>query len=377
MKICYIGHGPYPHNVPFYVHTQLLGELGCEVHAIAWHRPGDPVVEKVGTVCVHRLPEGVVSSASSPSAIARFVRAVREILLTIDQVDLVHVSAGIGVSLLPLLLRKRIPHWVLEIRSPPLHGGVRVLLSRLRMRAEAMFFDRIFVHARAVADDIFGDGAHKMIELPIGVDFEHFRPGANDELRTTLGLSKTELVLVYSGSISTLRQLDRLLAGFALACHSLPNLHLLMLGEGDDAERLRQLANQLGIAGRVHFLGFVPYAKVPQQLHVADIGLGYVPMTAWYENAPVLKTMEFLASGLPTIATATQGNQHYIRHGENGLLVDDTPEAIAASIIMLGQDPQLRAKFRAVACGSIRQYDFRTIVRTVLLPAYQAVVATN
>lgn len=369
MKICYIGHSYYPGNVPFYVHTQLLAQLGCEVHAIARRRADEPVNEAVENVQVHRILDDTVQILK-PLAMRRYLKSIHAVLSQIDDVDIVHVTNNVGASLLPLLYREESSRWILEIRSPPLHKKWRTMVSNLRVRMESRAFDAILVHARAVGEDIFGTWRHDLIELPIGADFEHFKPYRNHELRRSLGLPDDALVLVYSGSMSSLRQLSRLIHGFQLALSRIPSLYLLMVGAGNDKENLQHLAQALGIAQHVLFVGYVTYADMPAYLQCADIGIGYVPITPWYDKAPVLKTIESLATGLPTIATKTLGNQEYIIQGKNGLLSDDTPLALAESIISICTRAEVRESSKLVARNSVEKFDFRRIVRETLYPTY-------
>jgi glycosyltransferase involved in cell wall biosynthesis len=161
-----------------------------------------------------------------------------------------------------------------------------------------------------------------------------------------------------------------------LALQASPNLHLLIVGEGVDVPRLRETAESLGIASRVHFLGLVSYDEVPAAMHAADVGLGYVPLDPWFDKAPVLKTMESLACGLPTIATATHGNQRYIKDGVNGLLVKDMPDDLAAAMVKIASDAELRARFRN-GRELIGAYEWRRIVGDILNPTYERLVSAN
>jgi len=161
-----------------------------------------------------------------------------------------------------------------------------------------------------------------------------------------------------------------MLAGFAQANASLAHLHLVIVGDGTDLPRLRALADDMDITERVHFQGYVPYARMPAYMQAADIGLCYVPVTPWYDKAPVLKTMESMASGLPTIATATQGNRAYIKNEENGLLVEDSPDDLAAAIVRLCHCDALRHRCAENGRDSIRAYDWHRIVEDILLPTY-------
>ncbi len=372
MKIGYIYPSFYPGNVPFYVHTQKLAELGCQVHAIAIRREDERPHEIIGQVQVERVPTRLTPDDRYRSSFASFLLSAHHVLSQDNDWDIIHVANIPGSSLLPLLAQRNEYGWVLDIRSPPLHKKSRALISKLRIRLESRAFDETFAHSLAVGEAIFGLGSTRFVELPIGVDFDHFRPGTNTEVRLRLGVAPDQKILIYTGVIRPKRRLDKLLAGFQQADQQVGGLHLLVVGEGPDRQRLQDLAQEMGIAERVHFVGVVPYDQMPRYLWAADIGLGYVPMTPMFDKAPVLKTLESLAAGLPTIATATEGNQAYITNRRNGLLVEDSPEAIADGITELCRNDDLYRKL-ANAGASIREYDWARIVEDVLLSTYNAV----
>lgn len=73
-------------------------------------------------------------------------------------------------------------------------------------------------------------------------------------------------------------------------------------------------------------------------------------------------------------ATATRANRALISHGKNGLLVQDSPEALAAGMIELCQRDDLRQEFQSAGRESIREHDWNRIVESVLLPTYESLV---
>lgn len=375
MKIAYVCYNPYPGNAPFFVHTQKLAESGCDVVAFALKRPGEPPSERLGDVQVERIAP-YEPEASQKTTIPRFLLQAKRALDSHETFDIVHATNLIGISLLPILSRRQATGWVFEIRSPPLYGAWRAAISNLRTRAESSAFDLTLVHAQAVGMAIFSDN-RQFEEVPIGVDLEHFALGRNVQLRSELGLSDDDLVALYVGTISKQRSLWNMLEAFAKAADQVSHLHLLVLGWPEHAwlTEMQPHIHELGLADKVHYCGYHPYSDMPQYFQAADIGLGFVPITPWYDKAPVLKTMEYLAAGLPVVATATEGNALYITHEENGLLVGDTPEAFAAGIVKVATDSSLRNRFKGAARESIRPYSWQTIVSDKLLPAYERALA--
>lgn len=378
MKICYITPKFYGGSVPFFEYTQGLASLGHEVHVIVPGREGEPAVDKVGNVTVERIASDHSSSQQHfRFSFLQFLFAAHRALERQISWDIINVRNLPGASILPRFQRgQQKAKWVLEIMSPPLHANWRSTLSNYRIRLESRSFAIALVHAQEVAEDIFGSDNGRFVELPIGVDFDHFRPGKNPDLRQALGILPNEILFIYTGSIMPIRQLDKLLLGFSLAQQTAKNLHLLFVGTGLAVPQLEELATELGLASRVHFSGLVSYGDIPAFMHAADIGLGYVPMVPWFDKAPVLKTMESLACGLPTIATATRGNKLYIKDGVNGMLVKDRPEILAKAMVDMAANENLRNQF-SNGREFIGQYQWKHIIGNILNPTYENLVTTN
>ncbi|MDB5476588.1 MAG: glycosyltransferase [Phenylobacterium sp.] len=125
------------------------------------------------------------------------------------------------------------------------------------------------------------------------------------------------------------------------ALKDIPEAYLWIAGVGPEEAKLKALAEALGVADRVRFLG---WRTDPSALYrTADVcvfpsryePLGNVVIQAW-------------AHGLPVVAAASQGPKALIRDGEDGLLVPvDDPDVLAAGVRRLLDAPKLRADLAA------------------------------
>jgi len=137
-----------------------------------------------------------------------------------------------------------------------------------------------------------------------GVDTSRFRPQPRDAahvaLRTTRGLAADATALVSVGRLVGWK-------GFSVVIEALAGLprdiHYLIVGDGEDCGRLKQLAATLGLADRVHFAGAVPHAELPGWLALADI---YVQPSVG-EEAFGISVVEGLACGLPALVSNQGG----------------------------------------------------------------------
>ncbi len=164
-----------------------------------------------------------------------------------------------------------------------------------------------------------------------------------DELRAALGVDGH--VLAFAGRLTAQKGLDVALE--ALADSS--GVTLLVLGEGPERARLEGRAAELGLDGRIRFLGAGDRGRVLEVFHAADASL----LASTWENFPHT-VVEALAVGTPVIATSVGGIPEVVHDGENGLLVRPGSEsALAQAIARFFADDALRARLAAAAAPSV------------------------
>lgn len=163
-----------------------------------------------------------------------------------------------------------------------------------------------------------------------GADLTEFHPGAVD--RAQLGLPEGVPLALFGGDLRTPRKnLDSVLAAFAQA----PSVHLAVVGKTENSP-FPALAERLGIADRVHFLGF--------RRDIADVmrGVDFFVFPSRYE-AFALVIAEATASGLPIITSKSTGGAEIVT-SESGIVVDDPNDvnALAQAIRGLASDRERR-----------------------------------
>ena len=151
----------------------------------------------------------------------------------------------------------------------------------------------------------------------VGVDTRRFSSGASPELRTAkrleLGLPEDAWVVLTVGEL-TKRKNQKVLLD-ALARMNDPSVQYVLCGKGDQQEALEQQARELGIADRVHFLGY--RLDVPEIYQTADC----FAFSSIHEGLP-FALMEAMQSGLPIVASRIRGNVDLIDDGIGGILCD-------------------------------------------------------
>ena len=191
----------------------------------------------------------------------------------------------------------------------------------------------------------------QLVRIPNGVDLEPFERAQPAHLP---GLEESERVL-FVGAFRAQKHLSSLLRAIARLSSERPRLVLLLAGEGEQGPALRELARELGIEGRVRFLG--RRDDVPGLLKQAHV-FALLSEAEGLSNA----LLEALAAGVPVVASDIEGNRAVVVSERDGLLVpvDDVP-AIAAAIGKVLADRELAARLAAGARERARSFSLEAV----------------
>jgi glycosyltransferase involved in cell wall biosynthesis len=153
--------------------------------------------------------------------------------------------------------------------------------------------------------------------------------------------------VVFVGSLKPWHGLPDLLEAFTRLHARLQTARLIIVGEGPERQDLERMASEKGIAGRVQFTGAVPHDRVPELLRGADIAVAPYPRLEDFYFSP-LKVGEYLAAGLPVVATDLGDMTAWLERQQAALFVPPgDPEALAAALQKLADDPEMRRRLGA------------------------------
>ena len=137
--------------------------------------------------------------------------------------------------------------------------------------------------------------------------------------------------------LNPVKDVATLIRGFALAYRDCPSLRLLIAGDGEEMDRLKQLAEELGVTEAVCFAGWVD--DTDSFYRAIDINT----LTSISETFPYALT-EGARVALPTVSSKVGGVAYLIDHGSNGFLFPaGDAEALAGWLLTLARDPELRS----------------------------------
>lgn len=136
-------------------------------------------------------------------------------------------------------------------------------------------------------------------------------------------------------------------------------VHVRVVPDGPERERLEKLAAALRIADRVQFLGRVPDAELVR-LYRSCRAVVYVPVDEDYGYAAV----EALMAGKPVLTTTDSGGvREFVRDGENGAVVPPEPPALAAALDRWWRAPEQPAGLGRNGERAVAEINWATVVR--------------
>lgn len=175
--------------------------------------------------------------------------------------------------------------------------------------------------------------------VPNGVDPGRFQP------RDPGGPTDSPFTLGFVGSLKAWHGVSFLLQALALLGRMSPGKYrLLVVGDGPERSPLEKRAAELGVAGEVTFTGAVPPHRIPLLLSGMDVAVAPYPAPGaeGFYFSP-LKIFEYLAAGVPTVASRVGQIEEVITDGVHGLLVPPgDPAALAEALERLEGDRGLR-----------------------------------
>lgn len=228
--------------------------------------------------------------------------------------------------------------------SSVLHRVLRSVEEWAYRRATA-----VVVMAEGVKNELVGGGvpAERIRFIPNGADPEDFAPSADRaSLRARYGMDG--MVFVYTGAHGPANGLDLLLDAAHEVGEDLPEVSVLLVGAGNEKERLQQRAAQESL-DRVRFLDPIPKAEIPDLLTAGDCGvhvLADVPLFR-YGVSPN-KVVDYMAARRPVITNTPGEVAALVEAAEAGVVVP--PDELASGIRQVANaEPRQRERWGEAA----------------------------
>ena len=360
MRVAFVSSDP---GVPVFgskgcsVHVQemlrfFLREVGAEV-SLYTSRTGGEVPAEFGEVVVRPTE---IAGGTHRNRELQLVELNQEVELLLERdgpFDLVYERYALfGHAGMTYALRASIPG-VLEVNAPLI--GEQQRHRQLVHATEAEQNSRMAFDAAssiiAVADGVkeyvesLCSSPHKIHVVPNGVDPGRFRPDAT----ATLPRKPGTFTVGFVGSLKPWHGLQDLVEAFRLLRRDVPEARLLVVGDGPERTSVEVALTDADLSDVAHFTGAVSHADVPGWLASMDVAVGPYPQETNCYFSP-LKIFEYMAAGLPVVATSTGQIPQIVDDGETGILTrPGRPDELASALQRLYRDGALAASMSRAA----------------------------
>jgi glycosyltransferase involved in cell wall biosynthesis len=153
--------------------------------------------------------------------------------------------------------------------------------------------------------------------------------------------------IVWVGSFDPWQGVKILVSAFAKAIQQIPNLRLILIGDGPEFNNVKSEIHRMGIADQITLTGRVNIHQVAEYLSKSDIGVA--PYCGWMEYSG-LKLFDYKSAGLAIIASGQNGQPATIKHGTTGIIVPPCDEnTLCEAICRLAPDIELRQQLGRAA----------------------------
>lgn len=341
MKLLFVGTNPENTGAAshFVALVQAMAEAGHEVSAVIY--PDGLIWQGLAQSRV-RLYKAKFRNVLDLRGYAALFKAARE--LKPDW-----LIGNFGKEYWPLILAGRllrVPVALFRHRTPPMKAVSAYLIPRLAQR-----FFAVSRHARqAYLDRGIPGHLVRVLYNPVNLELCRFDPQQRREILRSLGLDEDAIVLGYTGRMHTGKGIFPLFDAATAAMAEQPRLHCIWLGDGPDAQTLRERAAITATAGRHHFLGWIhdvhPYYSAFSMLAFPSIA------TETFGRVSV----EAQAAGVPVLGSNIGGIPETLDAGVTGLLLPPGDVAAWRDAILKLCDPILRKSMGAAAQDYVQQH---------------------
>ena len=363
-RICLVTHSGYPFETRSRRMAEALVECGYAVDVLCLRLPGQPAEEVLNGVHLFRLPvtrhQGAGATVYLREYISFFLLASRQLLR----------------------MHRRHPYLLVQAHDPPdalvfctlplKLGGTPVILD-MREIAPELFMSRFRLSRRSAVVRlltllerwacayagavIVTDEARQQVLIDRGVRARQMIQVLNcpdDRFNDSAGVPAApdgQFVVFYHGGMLERYGVDLLVEAVGRLRGAIPGLRLELYGAGDFLPRVQAQVDASGLNDVVRFHGQRPLEELPAAIAAASVGVVPMRQDVFTDLVLPTKLMEYVAMGLPSLASRTYTTMRYFDDTMVGFFAPGAVEELAGLLLADYRNPEA-ARARAARATS-------------------------
>jgi glycosyltransferase involved in cell wall biosynthesis len=361
IKACMVAYTLYEMDNRVRRYAEALAKRGAEVDVYTLKKPGEPDAGELNGVRIHRIQTRVHNEKSPFTYLAKLLLFLlrSSAALTKNSMgkryDVIHVHSvpdfEVFAALIPKLMGSKV---ILDIHDivPEFYASkfntnrdslvfkALVLLERLSIA----FSDHVIIanhlwHKTLLSRSVKPEKCTVVMNYPDISIFQKVQKKRNDG----------KFVMIYPGSLNWHQGLDVAIKAFAKIAVKYPEAEFHVYGEGGEKKVLLELIRALKLSDRVLFLGTKPMHEIANVMAEADLGVVPKRALSFGDEAFSTKIPEFMAVGVPVIASSTTIDRYYFNDSQILFFRSEDVDDLALKMETLINDSRLRS--RLVECG--------------------------
>ncbi len=352
-------HGYYPRDVRVRREAEALVEAGYRVKVVCLKEPGkheEPSRDEVNSVHIFRLPlsrkRGTIFRYLYEYLGLIILGTWKLILLHFkNPFQIIHIhnmpDLLILAGLIPKLFGAKL---ILDIHDPmaELYASSyrleknNMILKVLKLQEK---FSRWLAHRLISVNETMRENLESNGIQPEKIFILHNFPDTRylpiKKDIASWPRHKDRIILLYAGTITRQYRLDVAIKALALASKYIRQIKLLIVGDGNDLDRVLQLAHSLGTADCVEHMKPVDIEKLAGLMEDADVGISCHQGGLFGDLQFCTKILDYLTQGLPVVSSRTKTIKRYIPEDAVFYFEPENAQDMAKQIIEIWNNPDL------------------------------------
>ncbi|SDX42167.1 Glycosyltransferase involved in cell wall bisynthesis [Allochromatium warmingii] len=209
--------------------------------------------------------------------------------------------------------------------------------------------------------------------IPTGIDLKQFSQGDGYRFRTRYGIAPERPVLVLVSRLAFEKNIAFILKALVRIKAEVPNVLLVVAGEGPAQQELTRLAEQLGLTNHTLFLGYLNRDGSLEDCYCAGQAFVFASRT----ETQGLVLLEAMALGVPVVSTAVMGTKEVLGDGQGALIAEEDEADFACKAVRLLTDATLRQRLAADAVAHAREWSAPVLAERLAQYYAQIVAQAN